>query len=193
MFDVGFWEVSMIGVLALIILGPERLPGVARTAGAWMGKARRMMREIKADIKSELDEAELSELKAVRDDLRDAGESFKSKLEDGEQELRKQTDSVDDAITDALNTSIEPDRSAEDEQTLAETAKAAGAAKKPGNKKASKKKATRKKTAKKKAAKKKVSKKKTAKKKTGKKVSKKKTATRVADTSSSTTDNKQTG
>jgi sec-independent protein translocase protein TatB len=105
MIDVGFWEVAMIGVLALIILGPERLPGVARTAGTWMGKARRMMHEIKTDLKNELDEAELSELKNIRDDIRQAGDTFKSELESGEEKLRSEGSSMDTAIADALNKS----------------------------------------------------------------------------------------
>jgi sec-independent protein translocase protein TatB len=42
MFDIGFWEMAFIGVIALVVIGPERLPGVARTAGLWVGKARRM-------------------------------------------------------------------------------------------------------------------------------------------------------
>jgi len=43
MFDVGFWELALIGVVALIIVGPERLPGVVRTAGRWVGKGRRIL------------------------------------------------------------------------------------------------------------------------------------------------------
>lgn len=189
----------MIGVLALIILGPERLPGVARTAGAWMGKARRMMRDIKADIKSEMDEAELNELKTMRDDLREAGESFKSKLEDGEQELRKQTDSVDDAITNALNNSVEPQRSAEDQKILTETARAAAASdsvetrpaprkQAPKKKKSAGKKATRKKVSKKATTKKVAAKKATAKKAAGKKVARKKTGSKKRAARSSNTD-----
>ena len=44
MFDVGFWELSLIGAIMLVVLGPERLPGVARTAGFWIAKIRRMVR-----------------------------------------------------------------------------------------------------------------------------------------------------
>lgn len=105
MIDVGFWEVAMIGVLALIILGPERLPGVARTAGAWMGKARRMMNDIKSDIKSELNEADLNELKNIRDDIQQAGDSFKSQIEVNEDKLQKDGSAIDTAIADALNKS----------------------------------------------------------------------------------------
>ncbi len=60
MFDISFWELAMIGVVALIVVGPERLPGLARTAGLWLGKARRMLAEIKAEVDREL---QLEELK----------------------------------------------------------------------------------------------------------------------------------
>ncbi|MYH91702.1 MAG: twin-arginine translocase subunit TatB, partial [Gammaproteobacteria bacterium] len=63
MFDVGFWELTIIGVVALIIVGPERLPGLARTAGLWIGKARRMVTDVKRDIDRELKASELSGLK----------------------------------------------------------------------------------------------------------------------------------
>ncbi len=54
MFEIGFWEMVMVGVVALIVVGPERLPGLARTAGHWIGKARRMFAEVKADVDREL-------------------------------------------------------------------------------------------------------------------------------------------
>jgi len=54
MFDIGFWELSIIMVVALLVIGPERLPRVAKTAGLWMGKARRMVRSVKADIDLEM-------------------------------------------------------------------------------------------------------------------------------------------
>lgn len=107
MFDVGFWEIALIGVLALIILGPERLPGAARTAGAWVGKARRMMRDIKEDVKKELDQAELEQLKAVRDDIQQAGEGLKSQIDSGEKSLREEGSSMDAAIAKALDKSAQ--------------------------------------------------------------------------------------
>lgn len=60
MFDISFWELAMIGVVALIVVGPERLPGLARTTGRWLGKARQMMAEVKAEVDREL---QLDELK----------------------------------------------------------------------------------------------------------------------------------
>jgi sec-independent protein translocase protein TatB len=170
MIDVGFWEIAMIGVLALIILGPERLPGVARTAGAWMGKARRMMNEIKSDIKNELNEADLNDLKNIRDDIQQAGDSFKSQLEEGEDKLKKKGSVMDTAIADALN---KPGLGASSSSLDKEVTNTAKNTSKGTKKKAAKKKAAKKKTASKKVAKKKTIKKKVAKKTTKKKVTKK--------------------
>ncbi len=54
MFDIGFWELCLIAVVALLILGPERLPIAARTAGLWIGRARRMIGNVKSEIDREL-------------------------------------------------------------------------------------------------------------------------------------------
>jgi sec-independent protein translocase protein TatB len=59
MFDVGFWELMVIAVVALIVIGPERLPGVARTAGLWVGRLRRFVAGVKADIEREVKAEEL--------------------------------------------------------------------------------------------------------------------------------------
>lgn len=63
MFDFGFSEMIIVGVVALVVLGPERLPVVARTAGEWIGKAQRFVAQVKSDIDRE---TELSELKRFR-------------------------------------------------------------------------------------------------------------------------------
>lgn len=55
MFDVGFSELVLIFVIALIVLGPERLPKVARTAGRWLGRARQMARSMQYELERELD------------------------------------------------------------------------------------------------------------------------------------------
>ena len=59
MFDIGFWELTIIGVVALLVIGPERLPQVARTAGMWLGRGRRFVASVKSDIDRELAAEEL--------------------------------------------------------------------------------------------------------------------------------------
>lgn len=60
MFEFGFWEMVVVAVVALIVVGPEKLPGLARTAGLWVGKARRIITDIKAEVDRDL---QLEELK----------------------------------------------------------------------------------------------------------------------------------
>lgn len=62
MFDVGFWELALIGLVALLVVGPERLPRIARTAGLWIGRARRTLGSVKAEIDRELKAEELRQI-----------------------------------------------------------------------------------------------------------------------------------
>ncbi len=62
MFDVGFFELLLIGLVALLVVGPERLPKVARTAGMWVGRARRFVRNVKDDIDREIQAEEYKRL-----------------------------------------------------------------------------------------------------------------------------------
>jgi len=66
MFDIGFPELIMIAVIALLVIGPDKLPGVARTAGKWVGRARRFVGDVKTDIDRELKQEELR--KALAED-----------------------------------------------------------------------------------------------------------------------------
>lgn len=79
MFDVGFWELAVIMIVALLVIGPERLPRVARTVGLWLGRARSAFNSVKSDIDRELraeelksmltKQAEVPELERFRDEL----------------------------------------------------------------------------------------------------------------------------
>lgn len=62
MFDIGFSELVMIGIVALIVIGPERLPKVARVAGMWVGRARRTLASVKQEIDRELKAGELTDI-----------------------------------------------------------------------------------------------------------------------------------
>lgn len=80
MFDVGFSELVVIGLVALLVLGPKRLPEVARTAGRWMGQFRRFADGVRQDFQSEINATEFNELRKIKDDLNDAREVFEGSL-----------------------------------------------------------------------------------------------------------------
>jgi sec-independent protein translocase protein TatB len=69
MFDIGWSELLLIGVVALIVIGPKELPGVLRTLGQWMTKVRRMANEFQNQFQDAIREAELAELKKEVDDM----------------------------------------------------------------------------------------------------------------------------
>lgn len=93
MFDIGFWELAVIGVIALLVVGPERLPGVARTVGLWVGRIRRYVSHVKEDIERELHAEEVRQLLQKPD-------SF-DELKDVAQETASAVGEVKNAIHDA--------------------------------------------------------------------------------------------
>jgi len=94
-FDVGFSELMIIGVVALVVIGPERLPRVARTAGHLLGRFQRYVSQVKADINQEMELAELRKLQStVEDAARSFETSVKSEVQSAEAELRKAEDEL---------------------------------------------------------------------------------------------------
>ena len=95
MFDIGFSELLVIGVVALIVIGPERLPRVARTIGHLMGRMQRYVADVKADIDREI---ELEELRKMRDSVQQAATtietSVQSELNKAETELNQAAESA---------------------------------------------------------------------------------------------------
>lgn len=90
MFDIGFSEVFVIAIVALIVLGPERLPKAARFAGLWVRRARAQWYSVKSELERELADEELKRsLRQAQDELRSA----QQQLRDGDRALR---DGVDD-------------------------------------------------------------------------------------------------
>ncbi|MCP4993552.1 MAG: twin-arginine translocase subunit TatB [Gammaproteobacteria bacterium] len=61
MFDIGFWELMIIGLVALVVVGPERMPRLAYTAGKWLGKGRSMISAVKSEIDKEIKSEELKD------------------------------------------------------------------------------------------------------------------------------------
>ena len=78
MFDIGFSELLVIGVVALIVIGPEKLPRVARTVGVLAGRLQRYVADVKADINREI---ELDELRKMRDSMQQAASEFQSSVQ----------------------------------------------------------------------------------------------------------------
>ena len=90
MFEIGFSELVMVALVALLVIGPERLPRAARVAGYWLGKSRAMIASMKAEIQLELraeemrqlfkDESGLSEFESVVDETNEAIHSIQSSI-----------------------------------------------------------------------------------------------------------------
>ena len=78
MFDIGFSELLVIGVVALIVIGPEKLPRMARTVGHLAGRLQRYVADVKADINREI---ELDELRKMRDSMQQAASNFESSVQ----------------------------------------------------------------------------------------------------------------
>jgi sec-independent protein translocase protein TatB len=78
MIDLGLSKLAIIGVVALIVIGPEKLPKVARMAGSLYGRAQRYLHEIKSEVSREI---ELDELKNIQKDIEEAAKSVKSGVE----------------------------------------------------------------------------------------------------------------
>lgn len=100
MFDIGFWELTVIGVIALLVVGPERLPAMARTLGLWVGRIRRYVSHVRDDIEREIQAEELRELMKDSHDLSAIGESL---TEAGKalDEVKRDIESDDRAVTGA--------------------------------------------------------------------------------------------
>ena len=76
MFDIGWSEIAVIAVVALIAIGPKELPGVLRMVGQWMGKARKMAAEFQGQFQEAMREAEMADLKKSFDEVKEAATGF---------------------------------------------------------------------------------------------------------------------
>jgi sec-independent protein translocase protein TatB len=106
MFDVGFSELIVIALVALIVIGPERLPRVARTLGALLGRAQRYVNDVKADIQREVD---LDELKSIRATFQDAAKSVEQSVSQAGEELQAAGESLNQSISATAEPKAEPE------------------------------------------------------------------------------------
>jgi len=86
MFDVAFSELLLIGVVALVVIGPERLPKVARTAGQWLGRLNRYVSQVKQDIDRDM---KLEELRKMQQDMKDTVQRYEILANDTKREMEE--------------------------------------------------------------------------------------------------------
>ena len=115
MFDFSFWEFAIVLVVALLVIGPDKLPVVAAKAGRWVGKAKRMISSVRSDIEDELKAAELkemlekqqSEISQLRNILNDTQNDIvhesKEIMEEATSAINSTKDSAEDVSTNKPN------------------------------------------------------------------------------------------
>ncbi len=86
MFDIAFSELLIIGVIALIVIGPERLPKVARTAGQWLGKLNRYVSQVKQDIDRDI---KLDELRKMQQEMKDTVQRYEILAKEGARQVEE--------------------------------------------------------------------------------------------------------
>ncbi len=101
MFDIAFTELMVIGLVALIVIGPEKLPRMARTVGHLAGKLQRYVSDVKADISREI---ELEDLRKMRDSMQQAATEMQSNVQG---ELSKTETDLNKTVDDVVK-SVEP-------------------------------------------------------------------------------------
>ncbi len=103
MFDIGFSEMIVIAVIALVVLGPEKLPRVARTAGHLLGRMQRYVNDVKADINREVELDELRKLqKEMQNTANSIEQSVKGQFDSVQTEFKQIGDSTQKALSDPL-------------------------------------------------------------------------------------------
>lgn len=97
MFDIGFSELVIIALVALIVIGPERLPNVARTLGHLLGRMQRYVNDVKSDISREM---ELDELRKLQSTVEEAARSIEQSVHQEVRATESQLDTIAAAATD---------------------------------------------------------------------------------------------
>lgn len=102
MIDLGLSKIALIAVVALVVIGPEKLPKVARMAGSLFGRAQRYMNEVKSEVSREM---EFDELRKMQKEMQDAASSVESSLTENFQQVEKD---VNDAWQDRIGDFDDP-------------------------------------------------------------------------------------
>lgn len=91
MFDIAFSELLVIGLVALIVIGPERLPKLARTAGQWLGRLNRYVAQVKQDIDRDL---KLEELRRLQQEMKETAQQYEILAEETRREIEEEANQV---------------------------------------------------------------------------------------------------
>lgn len=95
MFDFSFWELAIVLIVALVVVGPDKLPIVAAKVGRWVGKAKRMMMSVRSDIEEELKAAELKEmLEKQQSEISQLRNILNDSHADAQKEIQNALDSI---------------------------------------------------------------------------------------------------
>lgn len=116
MFDIGFWELVLLGVVGLVVLGPERLPIVARTLGRWVARAKRYANTLTEELENEVGTADL------RRDVREARENIESQTREFRDEIsgfRSEAEKAVKPLADQLESDFKETRDIFDESDVA--------------------------------------------------------------------------
>jgi sec-independent protein translocase protein TatB len=117
MFDIGFSELMVIAVIALVVIGPERLPRVARTLGHLAGRLQRYVSDVKADINREI---ELDELRKMRDSMQQAASSLEGSVRSGLASAETEINRVTESAAEGLKGAAEEPKPAQEESKPAQ-------------------------------------------------------------------------
>jgi sec-independent protein translocase protein TatB len=99
MFDIAFTELMIAAVIALLIVGPQRLPKMARQIGAWAGKLQRYVNDVKADINRQI---QMDELRNLKTEVTDAAQSLEASVKKTMQETEKEFDDLSTSLQSDL-------------------------------------------------------------------------------------------
>ena len=104
MFDIGFSEIVVIGVVALIVIGPERLPKTARTVGLLFGRLQRYVNDVKADISREI---ELDELRRLKNEMHGAAQDLEQSMKSAANDVASGVRNVESELNQAAQQAVE--------------------------------------------------------------------------------------
>ena len=100
MFDLGFTEILVIGVVALVVLGPEKMPEVARAAGRFFAKAQSYISQVKGEFERE---SQLAEIKKLREDIASTAAGLRQSVTDVQTSLTEETRGVNQALNEIMS------------------------------------------------------------------------------------------